>query len=76
MLDINIGKDTSLELAETLRGRGIPLIFASGYGDAVQSQASGKSEPVLRKPYTREQLGTAIRASLDLSRRQGFLAAD
>ncbi|MCB9386171.1 MAG: hypothetical protein H6509_16295 [Bryobacterales bacterium] len=35
MLDVNLGKETSIELAGELRERGIPFVFATGYSDSI-----------------------------------------
>lgn len=64
MLDINIGTGTSLSLANSLLRRGIPLIFASGYGDTANLGAPHDRAPVLRKPYSRDQLRAAVLACI------------
>ncbi len=68
--DIVLGGDmTGFELAATARERypNLPVLFTSGYEYAsmeVGTHASGAFE-LLRKPYRREQLGSAMRHVLD-----------
>ncbi|MBD3728327.1 MAG: GAF domain-containing protein [Sphingomonadales bacterium] len=57
LLDYNLGTESSDKVAERLRERGIPFIFATGYGD----MTGGNGEAaVLKKPYDRDQLVRAI----------------
>ena len=59
VLDINLGGAKSFPVAEVLRGRGIPFVFASGYGsDGLV--ASYRHERALRKPYERRELKRTI----------------
>jgi len=60
MLDVNVGSENSFGLAAEVRERGIPFLFASGYGDALPQGLGGLSVPVVVKPYERNQLCTAI----------------
>lgn len=64
MLDINIGLDTSLELASRLAARGVPFIFASGYGDDVRLAEGSAAVPILKKPYDGEQIRRAMAIAL------------
>lgn len=64
MLDINIGLDTSLDLAAGLSERGVPFIFASGYGDDVRLSEGQAAVPILKKPYDGEQIRRAMAAAL------------
>lgn len=50
ILDINLAGKPSFPVAEMLRERGIPFVFASGYG-AAGLEGSGISAPVLQKPF-------------------------
>lgn len=50
ILDVNLGGAPVFPLAETLRRRGIPILFCTGYED--QDEAEGFTEyPRLRKPW-------------------------
>lgn len=67
MLDINIGLDTSLDLASRLAARGVPFIFASGYGDDVRLAEGQAAVPILKKPYDGEQIRRAMATALAAS---------
>jgi len=67
MLDINIGLDTSLALATRLSERGVPFIFASGYGDDVRLSEGQAAVPILKKPYDGDQVRRAIATALAAS---------
>ncbi|WP_426051912.1 HWE histidine kinase domain-containing protein [Brevundimonas sp. SL161] len=69
MLDINIGLDTSLELAARLSARGVPFIFASGYGDDVRFADGQAVVPIVRKPYDGEHIRRAMAMVLAAPRR-------
>ncbi len=59
LLDVNVNGAKSYPFAEELRGREVPIIFATGYGDAEHPpQFAGM--PTLTKPYSRQQLAEAI----------------
>jgi DNA-binding NtrC family response regulator len=68
--DIVLGGDmTGFELAAIAREQypHLPVLFTSGYEYAsmdIDTHVSGNFE-LLRKPYRREQLGTAMRRVLD-----------
>lgn len=67
VLDININGARSYPIAEILRSRGIPFVFASGYG-----QPEGTSRfadvPTLPKPYCEAQVTGALKALLKPAR--------
>ena len=59
MLDINLNGKESFPVAAVLRGRGIPFLFATGYGDSVL--ASEFSDVlVVEKPFSRDALRQAL----------------
>ena len=60
MLDINLNGKESFPVAAVLRGRGIPFIFATGYGDAALASDFADAL-VVEKPFSRN----ALRAILD-----------
>ncbi len=59
ILDVNLGGGTSRHLAHSLRQKGIPFIFATGYGAAgVPEEFAGA--PLLTKPFTEEDLAGVL----------------
>lgn len=60
MLDVNLGKDTSAPVATALNERGIPFIFASGYGERSLQTGAFKGVPVVTKPYGERDVRAAI----------------
>lgn len=64
VLDINLGNETSIPIAEDLARRGVPFVFASGYGETPLIPVSLGPVMVLPKPYEAEGLRTAILATL------------
>jgi len=50
ILDVNLAGAPSYPVAEALRRRGIPFVFASGYAPG-SLHADFQDVPVLRKPY-------------------------
>ena len=64
VLDLNVAGASTLELAEMLDQRGIPFVFASGYG-AQGVDLRWRARPVLQKPFTAGELRVALLAALD-----------
>lgn len=52
VLDFNLGSETSLPVALELAKRGIPFVFATGYGEQLVLPAELDDRGVLKKPYT------------------------
>ena len=65
VLDVNIRSERVDPIADLLRSRDIPFVYATGYGDAVA--ATGQGAPVLEKPYTLDKLARAVGAALSRS---------
>ena len=59
VLDLNLGGENSLSVADTLAARGIPFLVATGYG-AAGLPASHREAPILPKPYDPEDLTAAL----------------
>lgn len=59
MLDVNLNGTTSMELARTLKERGTPFAFTTGYG-ADGIDAEHLDMPVLTKPYSIADLEAAL----------------
>ena len=68
VLDVNLGRTTSLGVAERLLAVGIPFIFATGYGDSRMIPDKFRDVPVVRKPYSARVLLGAVDAVLNRSR--------
>ncbi|PCD02565.1 two-component system sensor histidine kinase/response regulator [Sphingomonas spermidinifaciens] len=66
VLDFNLGSETSLPVALELDRRGIPFVFATGYGEQLVLPPEIEARGVLKKPYTalgmRRLLGDAVGA--------------
>ncbi len=62
VLDVNLNSEPVYSLANFLRARGIPLVFATGYGESVAENVL--NAPVLEKPFTSDQLTRALVAAL------------
>jgi len=60
VLDVNLAGTMSYPVAEVLLARGVPFIFATGYGIAGLPE-SLRNAPVLSKPFRTDQLGAALR---------------
>jgi CheY-like chemotaxis protein len=63
VLDVNLAGDTSFPVADLLRARGIPFVFATGYGTEGMA-ADHCDDRTLRKPYAAEDLRQAIATGL------------
>ena len=59
ILDVRLGSDSSEPIADVVAGRGMPLIFASGYGIGGIPD-SYRDRPVLQKPFQLPQLQATI----------------
>jgi len=59
ILDVNLGGQRSYGVADALRLRGIPYVFATGYGEFGVDQ-SHRDAPVLVKPYSDADVAQAL----------------
>ena len=59
VLDLNLDGELSYPIAKVLKERGVPFLFATGYGQAALPQDL-RGVPVLPKPFRREDLETAL----------------
>lgn len=57
-LDINLGEENSISLAQELDRRNIRFVFASGYDSTYD--AAGITAPLLRKPLVLEEIRKAL----------------
>jgi DNA-binding response OmpR family regulator len=61
MLDVNLAGDRSFPVADLLIERGIPFLFATGYGlEGIEEKY--RDRPVLQKPFRAEELVAAVEA--------------
>lgn len=60
LLDVNLGRDTSIPVAQALAARGIPFVFASGYGDPELLPEAFRKVTVLTKPYGEKRVLEAL----------------
>lgn len=60
ILDVNLGDTTSLPVAAELQRLGIPLIFATGYGNEVDFPSELRSIPLVAKPYCMRTIREAL----------------
>ena len=63
ILDVNLGDGTSIPVAEELARRGVPFVFATGYGDMSMIPEAFTAAPLVRKPYE----GSALVAAMALA---------
>ncbi len=64
MLDSNLGGQSSDAVADVLAARGVPFFFASGQKSG---GASHPDRPILKKPFSSEQIEEAFRLLLAAS---------
>ncbi len=62
MLDVNIRSERIDPVVQTLRGRGVPFVLATGYGAAAAAGIAGAT--VVEKPFTRDRLEHALTMAL------------
>ncbi|NSX55392.1 HWE histidine kinase domain-containing protein [Parasulfitobacter algicola] len=60
LLDVNLGDQTSLPVAQVLADRNIPFVLATGYGDTESITASYPPAIIAKKPFTAESLVKAM----------------
>uniref|UniRef100_UPI0035947906 response regulator n=1 Tax=Blastomonas sp. TaxID=1909299 RepID=UPI0035947906 len=58
ILDVNLGTEKVWPLAEALRDKGVPFVFASGGGDEIPAHLTDR--PTLPKPYSMAGLEEAL----------------
>ena len=65
LLDVNLGAETSFEIAKRLAEAGVPFVFATGYGEQVAFPPEFSDVPKLRKPYSIDSLREAVERRTD-----------
>jgi light-regulated signal transduction histidine kinase (bacteriophytochrome)/CheY-like chemotaxis protein len=64
MLDLNLGTESSIGVAMELKKRGIPFVFATGYGERANLPDELSAIQIVQKPYTVDTLHPALRQAL------------
>jgi PAS domain S-box-containing protein len=59
VLDINLAGQASFPVADLLLGQGVPVVFATGYGELLPRHATERTE-LLRKPLAKGALAEAL----------------
>lgn len=59
LLDVNVREESMVPVRDALRGRGIPVVFATGYGAERSREVTGGA-PVVDKPYSKERIARAL----------------
>jgi CheY-like chemotaxis protein len=69
VLDINVHGERIDPIADLLVARGIPMLFATGYG--VAAVAERRNACVIDKPYTQEKLASALARAMAMPKAVG-----
>ena len=62
LLDVNLGDETSGPIAQRLREKGVPFVFATGYGEATSLVREFPGVHIVVKPYDSAKLEEAVLA--------------
>jgi DNA-binding response OmpR family regulator len=60
VLDYQVGRGNSMDLARSLNDRNIPIVFLTAHGAAIDLPADLKTVPVVGKPFNSQLLSHAI----------------
>jgi CheY-like chemotaxis protein len=63
ILDVNVRGELIDPVVRVLERRGVPFVFATGYGSVDRSPSP--NAPILSKPYTQQNLERALTAALN-----------
>jgi CheY-like chemotaxis protein len=58
ILDVNVRNERIDPVAELLRERRVPMVFATGYGQSAALTAKGAT--IIEKPYTKQRVVSAL----------------
>jgi CheY-like chemotaxis protein len=59
-LDLNLGEETSLPVADRLLADGVPFAFGTGFGDQADLPEHLSGVPIISKPYSEKALREAL----------------
>ena len=65
VLDYNLGRESSLPIADRLAAMDVPFVFATGYGDTNVIEPRHRARPILTKPYTAQAILGAFNTVLE-----------
>jgi CheY-like chemotaxis protein len=65
LLDVSLGRETSLAVAARLDALNIPYVFVTGYASDVALLAAFADRPRLPKPFSRDALQAALQRRPD-----------
>ncbi len=74
ILDVNIAGEPIFPLAQQIAERGIPIVFATGYGRSGLPE-EWHQRPILQKPYTIEDVSRSLVLAMQQSGRGAALGA-
>ncbi len=60
VLDVNLSGEKAFPIADVLAQRGVPFIYATGYGRAGLREDDA-TRPVVQKPYSAQELARTLR---------------
>ena len=63
VLDINVAGELTYSVADALKARGIPVVFATGYGASALPERF-RGTPILHKPFDQQTFRKALRTAL------------
>jgi CheY-like chemotaxis protein len=63
ILDVNLAGQPSFPLAEALAAKGVPFVFATGYGAGGLPEA-WRDRPTLQKPFSHDDVGRMLLAAI------------
>jgi hypothetical protein len=75
VLDVNINGEAIDPVAEIVAGRGVAMVFSTGYGCS-GVDPRWRSRPILQKPYRIEEFARALSGALDGARAPGGVAPE
>jgi len=63
LLDVNVAGELVFPVAEALKGRGIPFVFSTGYGEGGLPE-QWRGHPTIQKPFTEVAVRDALLEAL------------
>ena len=66
LLDVNVAGREIFPVAETLKARGVPFVFSTGYGQGGLPDA-WRDHPTIQKPFTESAVQQALMAALGVA---------